>query len=46
MNDAAQFTGPVFLNKLLNVVADKAAPESEGYKWAGETLPTFLQLFS
>ena len=35
INDAAQFAGPMFLNKLLNVIADKNAPESEGYKWAG-----------
>lgn len=42
INDAAQFTAPIFLNLLLKVVADKDAPKLEGYQWAGESVPFFL----
>ena len=34
--DLSQFVGPVFLNRLLNVVADKSAPAWEGYMYAGK----------
>ncbi|GAX80188.1 hypothetical protein CEUSTIGMA_g7626.t1 [Chlamydomonas eustigma] len=35
MNDTAQFTAPMLLSQLLKVIADKGAPEWEGYMWAG-----------
>ena len=36
LNDASQFTAPMFLNKLLSVIGDKNSSENEGYKWAGK----------